>query len=100
MTNLEKIYTNQKTVTTSGTPVQLDAFSVPAGASLVIQGLRTNTGVITVGYSSSSALNSGTSHTTLLANQAKGFQVENANAIWIDATVSGEGVEIFCESNN
>lgn len=100
MTNLENIYTGQKTVTTSGTPVQLDAATIPAGAVLMIQAKSNNTGTITIGNSSANALNTGTAHTKLLQGQAKGFQVENANAIWIDSTTSSDGVEIFCESAN
>lgn len=97
-TNLTSIYTAQKNVITSGTPVQLDAFSVPSGTTLIIQAKNNNTGNITVGNSSDNALNTGTAHTKLANGQAKGFQVENANAIWIDSTVSGEGVEIYCEN--
>lgn len=99
MTNLPKIYTTQKTVTLSGTPEQLTAFAIPDGCELVLQAMSANTGIITIGYSSATALNSGSSHTKLLAGQAKSFQVENANIIYIDTTVSGDGVEVFCESN-
>lgn len=99
MTNTDHIYTAQKTVSASGTPEQLTAFPVPDGCTLMIQAMGSNTGTITIGYSSATALNSGTSHTKLLPNQTKGFQVANANYIYIDSTVSGDGVEIFCESN-
>lgn len=99
MTNLSTIYTTQKNVTTSGTPVQLSSQPVPSGVSLVLKAKSANTGVITVGSSSANALNSGTTSLRLSAGEFWGFQVENASAIWIDSTVNGEGVEIGFEQS-
>lgn len=97
ITNTAKFSTAQKNVTTSGTPVQLDALIAPDGATVIIKAKRANTGQITVGNSSANALNTGTAFFELSAGQSVGLQVQNANAIWIDATVSGEGVEIISE---
>lgn len=95
MTNLTYFYTAQKNVTTSGTPVQLASQSVPEGVKVIVKGKDGNTGTITFGFSSADALNTGTAHFKLLPNQANEFQVTNTDLIWIDATVSGEGVEVF-----
>lgn len=96
-TNLESFFADQTNVTTSGTPVQLSSHFVPDGISIMVKAKSGNTGTITVGSSSADALNSATTNTRLLANQAISIQVANSNAIWIDATVSGEGVEYFAE---
>lgn len=96
-TNTAKFYSAQQNVTTSGTPVQLTASVVPDGAELTVKAKGANTGTITVGNSSANALNSGTAHFKLTAGQAVTLQVTNANLVWIDATVSGEGVEVISE---
>ena len=59
--------------------------------------MDSNTGRITVGNSSANALNTGTDYFSLLQNQSMSFQVENMDLIWIDSTVSGEGIEYFFE---
>jgi hypothetical protein len=95
--NSAQISTFQKNVTTSGTPVQLDALTIPEGASLTVKAKRGNSGVITIGGSSSQSLNSGTSHFALLPSQSVTVQVTDASAVWIDSTVSGEGIEAIVE---
>ena len=95
--NAGSIKTFQKNVTTSGTPVQLTAAPVPDGVSVVVKAKRGNTGVITLGVDSTDSLNTGTAHFALQANQSVSLQVSNSNLIWLDATVSGEGVEVLFE---
>lgn len=97
MVNLSKPYTNQKNVTTSGTPVQLPSQDVPPGVLATIKAKDSNTGSITVGYSSATALNTSGQNYVLRAGAARDWQVQNISSIWIDATVSGEGVEITFE---
>lgn len=97
ITNLAQIYTAQQNVTTSGTPVNLTTTEIPDGAALVVKAKTGNTGTITVGNSSANALNTGTAHYKLTAGQAIAVQVQDVNAVWIDATVSGEGVELLTE---
>ena len=98
MSNTLTLYTAQKNVTTSGTPVQLASHNIPEGAALTIKAKTTNTGTITVGFSSSTALNSGTEHFKMTAGVGVSLQVRNADAVWLDSTVSGEGVEVIVES--
>lgn len=95
--NTAQIYTAQQNVTTSGTPVQLTSAAIPDGAEVTIKAKSANTGTITVGNSSANALNTGTAHFKLSAGQAISVQVQNPNAVWVDATVSGEGVEVISE---
>lgn len=95
--NKNNFATFQKNVTVSGTPVQLDTTIVDDGVSFVVKAKRANTGVITVGNSSANALNTGTGHFALQAGQSIELQVTNTNLVWIDSTVSGEGVEVVLE---
>lgn len=99
-TNLSNITTGRKTVTVSGTPEQLSSSSIaiPPGVSLVIKAMSANTGTITIGNSSSNAnSSSSTVSFRLLAGQALALEIANVNIVWLDATVSGEGVEYIFE---
>lgn len=89
------IYTGQKTVTTSGTPVQLANQSVENDQIVLLKAKASNTGSITVGFNSASALYSGSGFFKLAAGQAIEIRCTNTNLIWIDSTVNGEGVEYF-----
>lgn len=73
--------------------------SVPDGVGVTIKAKNANTGIIHVGYSSATALNTGGGSFTLDNNESIGVQVDNIDRIWLDATVSGEGVEILYEKN-
>jgi hypothetical protein len=75
-----------KAVTTAGTRVQLDA--VPCQAVTVFA-RKSNTGTIFVGGSDVSASVFGVELST---NEAFTFNVANANQIYIDAEISGDGV--------
>ncbi|MFP7225678.1 hypothetical protein SFC42_21575 [Priestia filamentosa] len=75
-----------KNVTTAGTKVRLD--DIPSREVTVIA-RKGNTGSIYVGGSDVSSSVFGVE---LAANESYTFVVNNANAIYIDASVSGEGV--------
>jgi hypothetical protein len=87
------LYTYQKNVTTSGTPVQLQSQAVEPDQVVLIKAKVANTGIISVGYSSATALNSSTAHFKLRAGESVTIKVPEASLIWIDSTVNGEGVE-------
>lgn len=73
---------------------------VPDGVAVVIKAKSTNTGEITLGSTSARALNTNTNYFSnfrLSANQGITLQVKNLNEIWMDATVSGEGIEGLAE---
>lgn len=80
------IYHNKKTVTTAGTRVVLA--SSQAVRSVCIKALITNTGYIYIGDSSLSSTNG----FQLLAGDTVSLDISNLNTIYIDSSVSGEGV--------
>lgn len=85
--------TFNKSVTTSGTPVQLPDKPVANEEYLYIKGKNANTGAIFIGTSSANALKTAGIAYTILKNEVIKLKVENARLIWIDAATNGEGVE-------
>lgn len=86
----------RKAVTTSGTELQLSSSSQPCNL-IMISALDTNTGVIVVGTSSMPAPATATRQGMYLwAGQTEYFPAGNLNAVYVDATVSGEGVSFTC----
>jgi len=87
----------------AGDAVVLDTLhgvKVEDGVGVVLKAKAANTGVITVGSTSAKALNTNTeyfSNWRLSAGQSITLQVKNLNSIWLDATVSGEGIEVLME---
>jgi hypothetical protein len=85
----------RKIVTTAGTAVPLSATSVGV-TSVAITALSTNTGVIVVGGSTvvaSAATRRGTPLSAGgTATLSRDDQVDDLSQVWLDATVSGEGV--------
>ena len=75
----------------------MDARVVPPGLSVVIKAKNANTGSICIGNSSANALNSGTAHFRLAAGTTLSMMIQNMSAIWLDATVNGEGVDFAIE---
>lgn len=73
--------------------------SIPDGISVSVKAKNANTGLIHLGYSSATALNTGGGSFTLDNNESASLQVENVDNIWLDTTVSGEGVEVLFEKN-
>ena len=73
--------------------------SVPDGVGVTIKAMYANGGTIRIADSSAKALNTTTGGFGLRNNESLGLQVENINNIWLDATVSGEGVEVIFEKN-
>lgn len=91
---------NVLTTEAAGATVTLTApKTVPAGVSVTLKAMYANTGTITVGYSSATALNSATGHFKLRNNESMGMQVNSTDQIWLDSTVSGEGVEVQFEKD-
>ena len=73
--------------------------TVPDGIGVTIKAKTANTGNITIGYSSATSLNTGTGWFSLDSNESASFHVDSTDKIWLDATVTGEGVEVFFEKN-
>lgn len=73
--------------------------TIPDGVELNIKAKNANGGLITIGYSSATALNTGTGWMSLDNNESIGIQVSSTDQVWLDSTVSGEGVEVWFEKN-
>jgi|1_EtaG_2_1085319.scaffolds.fasta_scaffold58833_1 hypothetical protein len=84
-------YTNQFTVTTAGTAVQLQT---SANLSLTIKALAGNTGLIYVG---DSTVDSSTGF-ELSAGDSVSLAISQNNVIWLDCSVNGEGVSVIAVS--
>jgi len=91
---------NDLTTEAAGATVKIVApKTVPDGVGVSVKAKNANTGIIHIGYSSETALNTAGASFTLDNNESIGLQVENINNVWLDATVSGEGVEVIYEKN-
>lgn len=89
--------TGQKNVTAAGTGEQLGSQAIPNGFSVVIKAKTTNTGLIQVGNSKANAESASVSY-RLSAGSFVTLFITNTNLVWIDATVSGEGVDWIVET--
>lgn len=73
---------------------------VPDGVSIVVKARSGNTGTITLGPTSARALNTNTGYDafySLTASNTVMLDVKNLDEVWMDSTVSGDGVEIIFE---
>ncbi len=98
MASRPNLKTGQKNVTTAGTPVQLPDFKIGEDCYLVVKAKKTNTGKIGVGYSSATALLTNADYFGLEAGESVRLKVDTPAKVWIDAEVSGEGVEYITEA--
>ena len=85
------------TVVTRNTPVQLPSISIPDGASLFIRALVSNGNkkIYVANTSGDTAIP--TSRLVLAGGEGIELRIQNANAVWIDASSNNVGVEIFTE---
>ena len=72
---------------------------VPDGIQVTVKAKNGNGGIIHVSYSSATALNTAGASFSLDNNESMGLQVDQTDRIWLDATVSSEGVEVVFEKN-
>lgn len=84
-TSLTTVLTGITSVTTAATRVNLPNNAI---ASITIKALPTNAGIIYVGGAGVTSSNG----YQLQPGDAVSFDMSNSNAIWIDSSVSGEGV--------
>jgi len=91
------------TTEVAGDSVTLDTLhgvKVDDGVTCIIKAKADNTGIITLAPTSARAVNTLTdyfSNTRLSNGQSVSLQVKNLKEVWMDATVSTEGVEIVFE---
>lgn len=86
----------QKNVTSAGTAEQLPNVEVPDGFEFVVKAKVDNTSYIYYGNSKANAEDS-SKRATLSPDESMAFRITNANLIWIDAAISGEGIEYIVE---
>jgi len=89
--NYPGIASQVKVVPTAGTAVQLPPATVPYGESVVVKALRDNDGTIYVAGNKDDAQG----HTNAFpfkAGEGIGYKIRNVNLLWIDASISGEGM--------
>lgn len=67
------------------------------GIGITVKAKNGNAGLIYMGYSTDTALNTAAAGFTLRNNESINLQVTSTDTIWLDATVSGEGVEVIYE---
>jgi hypothetical protein len=82
----------QVLVPIAGTPVQLPDVTIPDGFSVTLTPLPGNGGIIYAGNSAADVLDT-LKRVALDSGQPRSWPVTNLNLIWIDAQVSGEGVD-------
>lgn len=86
----------RKTITVAGTREQLSSSSIPA-KKVVIQALQTNTGMISVGGLTVVAASGVERGYIIPPFNSITIMVTNLNLIYLDSTVSGEGVSYIYE---
>lgn len=85
------------TVTTAGTPVNLDDIAVPDGFAVAFRALVANgAGLIYIANSSANTA-SAANRFIMRAGDTIVLNVTNFNLIWIDASVNGAGIEVVIE---
>lgn len=70
---------------------------VAPDAQIVVKAKFANTGTITIADSSDKALNTATFHVKLRNNEDVKMKMSDLTHLWMDATVSGDGVEVMFE---
>lgn len=94
--NASTFAVNKKNVAAAGTAEQLQTQIVNPGNSVLVRAKKANTGIIQVGPTKLIAENAAEAF-PLSAGESISLEVINVDAIWIDATVSAEGVEWIVE---
>lgn len=89
---------NVKTVAAPGTAEQCASLAAPVGLGIVVKAMSTNTDTVYIGNSQANAQGA-TTRVSLAAGQALILYIENANLVWVDALVAGEGVETAVEQS-
>jgi len=84
--------------TTSGTQVQvISALGIPDDIGILVKAKNANTGIVTLGYSPATANYTGINHFSLYPGESVSLKVSNANLIYFDVEITGEGIEYITE---
>lgn len=95
--NKSSLTTGQKDVTVAGTAEQLPDVGVPSGYKAIILAKPGNTGYIYLGSSKANAESLTDRFDRLEAGDSVPLQITNLNLVWVDASVSGEGISYVVE---
>ena len=87
----------QKTVTAAGTAEQLPSQAIPDGFELVVRALPGNGNNIFLGETEA-LVESATDRLQFTAGNGLTLKVRDANQVWVDAAVDGEGVDYWVET--
>lgn len=87
-----------KDVTEAGSAEQLPDVRIPNGINLIVRAKPRNTDSIYLGNSKTNASRAVT-RIELSAGEAAKLKIKNANLVYTDSVVSGEGVEYFVEQD-
>ena len=90
----QAFWTGQKAITTAGTPEALPNKSINPGVTAIIKAKVANSATIAIGTSSVSAGYTSTQSFKMIAGESFNFRLDNLNRVWVDASVSGDGVEV------
>lgn len=82
----------QLDITTAGIAEQLPDVTVPDGFYVTIIAKPGNTGTIYLGKTKADCEDTSSRFDGLAAGLAHALRVTNVNLVWVDASVSGEGV--------
>ena len=84
----------RKTVSVAGTREQILTSATPC-TGIIIQGLHSNTGNVSVGGSDVSAVLAGENGIELMPAQTITLYVTDVSIVYVDAEVSGEGISFL-----
>jgi len=83
--------------TVHGGDARAGGYPLPDGMTVTVRAMEANTGVINIGGSYTEALNTNSNSYRLPPNGTVSLQPRDLSLVWIDAAVSGEGVECIFE---
>jgi len=95
--NRTSITTGQRDVPAAGTAEQLPSVTIPEGFQLTIIAKPANTGTIYFGNSKANAESATARFDGLSAGLAVSLEITNANLVWVNASVNGEGISYIVE---
>lgn len=98
-TNWDNFTVINITCSVPGTAEQGSSVTVPDGMVACVQALASNTDEVTIANTKAEAETDSTA-IVLQPGDVVELRVRNFSAIWCDATVAGEGVEVSAESSS
>ncbi len=96
--NAPTLTVGRKAVAVAGTAVQVGNVQIPDGFKATVKAESSNIGLIEVGGTAAEA--QGATAYLLAANESIEVKTINLNVVWIDATVSTDGVEYIVEQDS